>query len=937
MRQRLFNVLAVAMCLYVLALIGRPNLLEQDFAKQALFALLGLSLVFLSRPFLRRWAGIALGVDLALCGLVALVFGYLVLHTERLGSALWFRDESIGQRPGFELPHEVALGVAGLLLVLEAARRSVGWVLAILSGLFILYALGGHWVLDQRPIEVSGLVSKTFLQNGGVIGVALGVMFKYVFLFVVFGALLETTGATEFIIRLARRLFHGSVGGPAKVSVVSSGLMGSLSGSAVANTATTGTFTIPLMKGTGFDAETAGGVEAAASSGGALMPPIMGAGAYMMLELIDGVQYIEILQAALLPALLYYFALLVMVHWQAKKVGAGRDEAEQTDLKLEPMCGLLFFGGFGMLIFLLLPPHWEFKRFSIPPGFTADKAAAVSILGLVAMSWLHPRTRLGPRRLFEACVSACRSGVILVAAGGLRRDHPRGDRADRARQRAAEQDRRSEPGLVVAGTGAVDVRDHPAGDGAALGGVLFADGADRGRDDPGLRDGRAVDASLHFLLQHDVDDHSAGGAGGLRGGGDLGRRHHADGGAGLRFRAGGFRAALRLCAEAGVADADRRGRSGGRAAGGAACAGGGGGDPAAGGGHRGPRQGAGRLAAAGLVVDLRAGVLPDPHRGLAALVASRGLGAGSARHGMAGGCGPSVTRWQGARRGGSGGVKGLEIGGTTQVFAVLGHPVAHTLSPPMHNASLRSLGMDAVYLAFDVEPEHLLETLRAMGRMGFGGVNLTIPHKEVAFAGLERLDESARLVGGVNTVAFDGDGTVGHSTDGYGFLKDIEERFGLRLAGASVHVQGLGGAGRAIALVAAREGAARISLASRGEERRLRVEREIRGLGLGTEVVQEGDPREADLVVNGTPVGMRADDPPLLERGAFREGQFVYDMIYVRPMTPFLRPAAAAGARVANGLGMLLHQGARSFEIWTGRTPDVAAMRRALEARVYGG
>lgn len=273
----------------------------------------------------------------------------------------------------------------------------------------------------------------------------------------------------------------------------------------------------------------------------------------------------------------------------------------------------------------------------------------------------------------------------------------------------------------------------------------------------------------------------------------------------------------------------------------------------------------------------------------------------------------------------------MNITGRTTSFAVLGHPVAHTLSPPMHNASFASLGLNAVYLAYDVAPDHLMEVLHGMAAMGFGGVNLTIPLKEVAFRGVDQLDASATLVGGVNTVQFTPEGMVGHSTDGYGFLRDIAEQFdGLTVDGRTIFVAGMGGAGRAAALVCAREGAETLILQSRNAERRAAVVREIEALGLGTKIIEQGDPLDADLVVNSTPVGMKPDDPPLLPESAFRPGQCVYDMIYVVPETAFMRPAIQAGARAANGIGMLLHQGARSFEIWTGTQADVGAMGDAL-------
>jgi len=272
----------------------------------------------------------------------------------------------------------------------------------------------------------------------------------------------------------------------------------------------------------------------------------------------------------------------------------------------------------------------------------------------------------------------------------------------------------------------------------------------------------------------------------------------------------------------------------------------------------------------------------------------------------------------------------MNITGTTIPYAVLGHPVAHTLSPPMHNANLQALGMNAIYQAFDVHPDHLLSVLESMRHIGFGGVNITIPHKEIAFRGLEQLADSATLVGGVNTVEFSENGMIGHSTDGYGFLQDLKESFDFSIEGKSVFVLGCGGAGRAVALVTAQHGAREVILSSRNEERRKKVEAEIHALGLDTKVVHEGDPASADLVVNGTPVGMKPDDKPLLSKEKFHADQVVYDLIYVVPETAFMKPALEAGAKAKNGIGMLLHQGIRSFEIWTGKSADEPAMRHAL-------
>lgn len=283
-----------------------------------------------------------------------------------------------------------------------------------------------------------------------------------------------------------------------------------------------------------------------------------------------------------------------------------------------------------------------------------------------------------------------------------------------------------------------------------------------------------------------------------------------------------------------------------------------------------------------------------------------------------------------------------KLSGHTQPFAVLGHPIGHSLSPVMHNASFQSLGLDAVYLAFDVHPDRLMHVLAAMRDMGFRGVNLTVPLKEVAFANLADLDESASLLGAVNTVAFTETGMKGYNTDGHGFVTAVNESFGPSIAGEHVFVLGTGGAGRAVALMSAREGARTISLTDVDETRCHKVADEIRRLhpSIAVQVVASVDApgavREADLVVQSTPVGMKASDPSLLPPGAFRTGQKVFDLIYMFPETPILRTAREQGARVANGLGMLLHQGARAFTIWTGQQPDTDAMRRALEKAVYG-
>lgn len=278
-------------------------------------------------------------------------------------------------------------------------------------------------------------------------------------------------------------------------------------------------------------------------------------------------------------------------------------------------------------------------------------------------------------------------------------------------------------------------------------------------------------------------------------------------------------------------------------------------------------------------------------------------------------------------------------------FAVLGHPIGHSLSPLMHQASFRALDYNAIYLAFDVHPAKLGAVLPAMRDMGFRGVNLTIPLKEVAFDLLADLHEDARRLGAVNTVEMTAEGGLrGHNTDSYGFLRALEEAFGVSPEGLRVLLLGCGGAGRTVAIAAAMQGATEVLLADVDENRTAAVAAEIGALDCDVRVGGlSGDKREwaeaaaeSDLIVQATPVGMKPGDPSLLDPGVFNSGQYVFDLIYMYPSTPLMQAAAAAGARTANGLGMLLHQGARAFTIWTGMQPDTDAMRGALEQAVYG-
>ena len=412
------NVLSVLLCVFTLAQVNYPVLSPQS--QLAVFALLGLVICFLNvpvHPTLKNHAG-ARATDVLLALLAVLCCGWIIVQTEPLFEPIWQGGSSLGNRAGYETSVDILVGVVGLVLVIEAARRSLGLALPILSGLFLVYAVIGpslpDWLFPHRGYPVDRIVAQTFLQAQGTFGVALSVMFTYVFLFVIFGAFLAATGATRFIIDFAQSVFGASPGGPAKVAVLSSGLMGSLSGSAVANTATTGTFTIPMMRSAGFKATTAAGIQAAASSGGALMPPVMGAGAYMMLEIVDPpVTYLQIIRAALIPAILYYLSLFLITHFHAKRsaVGEAAQEGRAADvaaasrtLAESRMEGLVFATALGTLILMLIL------------GYTPFRAVSLSLLAIVVVAAFNPRTRLSIGAVIRAFVKSARDVVSLVAA-----------------------------------------------------------------------------------------------------------------------------------------------------------------------------------------------------------------------------------------------------------------------------------------------------------------------------------------------------------------------------------------------------------------------------------------------------------------------------------------------------------------------------------------
>jgi len=300
------------------------------------------------------------------------------------------------------------------------------------------------------------------------------------------------------------------------------------------------------------------------------------------------------------------------------------------------------------------------------------------------------------------------------------------------------------------------------------------------------------------------------------------------------------------------------------------------------------------------------------------------------------------------------------INASTRYCAVYGHPIKHSASPAMQNAGIAKLGLNWRYLAFEVHPNDLRAAIAGAQAMRFIGLNLTVPHKVLAVDIVDVVDESATQYGAVNTVRFEArtssgewrplaqsEGGIseirsqGFNTDAEGFALSLREEFpNLNLAGASVVLIGTGGAGRTVTLRLAQAGVKAIWLIDVDASR---VEQLVRELGKGFPAtrVRTGFPdktERADLLVNATPLGLKSGDPLPLDqaRWAVANAGFVYDLIYQPAETPLLKVAKAAGCRAANGIGMLLYQGAKALEIWSGQTAPVAEMRRALEAQVYG-
>lgn len=276
-------------------------------------------------------------------------------------------------------------------------------------------------------------------------------------------------------------------------------------------------------------------------------------------------------------------------------------------------------------------------------------------------------------------------------------------------------------------------------------------------------------------------------------------------------------------------------------------------------------------------------------------------------------------------------VRPPHLGGSTRTVGIMGWPVAHSLSPAIHNAAFRALELDWIYIPLPVEPAGVPSALEGIRALGFAGANVTMPHKAAAAAGMDASSEDAQRLGAVNTIVVEGSSLLGHNTDAPGFDRFLRRDAGFDPAGRSALLFGAGGAARACALALARAGASSITVAAREPARVDGVRAAVDGFPIQVHAVAFAGATgvDADLIVNATPVGREEESLPLPQ---IHPGMVVVDLLYQPAVTPLTTAARAGGAATFGGIGLLLHQAALSFELWTGRQPPLDVMSAAASA-----
>ena len=367
--------------------------------QRAVHLAFGFVLIFLLYPARKSWSRTSMHpLDILFAVVSASSALYIVVNYQELVLRAGMNNET-----------DFIVGLIGTFMVFEAARRVVGWPMITVAFFFMVYAFFGPYIpgiLAHRGVEVQEMFDHLFFTTEGIFGTPMGVSSTFIYLFILFGAYLETTGLGKFFIDIANAIAGWAAGGPAKVAVLSSGLMGTVSGSSVGNVAGTGAFTIPMMKKLGYRAEFAGAVEAAASTGGQLMPPVMGAAAFLMAEFV-GVPYFDVVKAAVIPALLYYIGVWLGVHYEAKKYDLKGTPREEL-----PSFKKLFVekGHLALPLIVIV--------YLLVSGFTPMRAALAAILLSICCASLRSSTRItfkqGVQGLIDGSMGVL--GVLIACA-----------------------------------------------------------------------------------------------------------------------------------------------------------------------------------------------------------------------------------------------------------------------------------------------------------------------------------------------------------------------------------------------------------------------------------------------------------------------------------------------------------------------------------------
>ena len=389
--QIVFDILSVSLVLfYSYSAVLKPAATQYHRGIYVIITYILIFLVYKSKNKLGRV------LDYVLIALSIFTIGYWMLNFE-----------VINYRTGAETPFDMAVAVVGVLLGVELARRVVGLVFVFLCVVLLLYAVYGSYMPDliaHAGDTFQGVCTSIFYKSDGVFGIMANVLATYVLLFVLFGAFLEKSGAQKFFIDFPLAAVGHKIGGPAKVAVIASGLFGSISGSAIANTVSTGAFTIPMMKKAGFRPHIAGAIEPAASISGMFMPPIMGAGGFIMAEL-TGVPYSKIMLVAIFPAFMYVFSVFTMVHYEAKMYNIKGEKSKHSPIEILKKQWYYTLPLIVITILMLM-------------GYSPGYSAIIGIVTCLVISWFRKDTRIDLKGFVEASRAGTESSLKIGATVG---------------------------------------------------------------------------------------------------------------------------------------------------------------------------------------------------------------------------------------------------------------------------------------------------------------------------------------------------------------------------------------------------------------------------------------------------------------------------------------------------------------------------------------